>query len=155
MIKMITVKQKHDLINAKFSINELAPNFVVDRYGINTLEYIDYRAILTLLAIREYFGCKVFVNTQAMQFRGLRMLPATDDGKGTRFAANGAHYHGRAFDISLDEIHSLEVSKALKSKRYIFPYVSRMYQISDMSLHFEVSESQLINTGEVEIIKKG
>jgi len=109
--------------------------------------------LISLNQIRSLFDRKVFVNYAGMENRGLRMLPVTADPNGKEFAKLGAHYFGRAFDITVEGLTAEEVFKFIMAHPLALPFISRIYAVSPTTVHIEVSAEFYTNKGKIEVIK--
>lgn len=138
------------IVTAKhFDIRELVPRHVYTERGDKAWELLDYRAILTLDALRERFGPMIVNNwhmtnrpswtAKERQWAGLR-TPSSP--WGTQYSQ---HRHGRAFDVLFRDHSSEDVRAYVLANPDEFPYIGSL-ELGVSWFHFDVRNCDRIKT---------
>jgi len=114
-----------------FCVEEFVYEDLYTRLGDYSLSLVNWRIILTVMQLREFFGLPIYLNTWKWegkhQYRGLRPMHIYEDPRtGTKFDRRSCHLFGLALDFSIKGMPSDEVRKALIKHRYLFPHIHRM-----------------------------
>ena len=96
-----------------FELKEFVPKSILDRFGNNSLWFLDPRIIAVSHGIRNFFGAAMTINTDIMQGRGFRM----PDSPG---APLSQHKFGRAIDFNIKGKTSDEVYNEILTNERTF-----------------------------------
>ena len=133
-----------------FSVIELVSREVYHRFRDDSIYLFDLQMLLTIDAVRSYFG-KTIVNTWSMggdlNYRGYR---AFNENIGSE---RSMHHFGRAFDFTVENVKADIILKEIKAKPSLFPYITRMYKVTDNTVHIDNKGER--KGGKIHIFKKG
>lgn len=126
-----------------FSVHELVPEHVYNKWGDKALMFLDDRALMTLDALREKWG-PITVNNWfwdgPRQWSGLR---TEETHYGSQYSQ---HRFGRAFDCVFHEIDDEDVRQYILANPDEFPYINSIELGTEGWLHFDVRNCKRIKT---------
>lgn len=99
-----------------FDLSELMPDEMIEKYGEQCWQFLDYRLLVTLDFIREKLNRPIYVNGNGFNYRGYR--PNTY--KDSLYASQ--HLHGRAADFDVEGMLANEVRNWLKNNANQLPF---------------------------------
>lgn len=121
-----------------FKLEELVHPWFMDNFGIHAKQFLNPKAVQTLVALREQFGV-ITVNDWHLgggfTLSGLRPL---DDRVG---AANSLHKYGGAFDCKFRDVTVEEAHGYILANPEQFPHLSRLEakEATPTWLHFDTA----------------
>ena len=136
-----------------FNIRELVCNHTYNKFGEASWQFLDTKALHTLLVLREeIFGVPMVVNYSGHFQRGLRcnlcQLVKDKTNKGQIYLT--AHGLGKAWDISMKEITGAQARERIKRNQAKLPYPVRIERDVNW-LHIDTRDSYHIKNKVVEI----
>ena len=123
-----------------FIIQELVPKDIYEKYGEQAWQFLDERALITLDALREYYG-KIVINDWNWggknQYRGFRPPNCTIGAKLSQ------HRFGRAFDCILRQNGINHGRDFILEHPDYFPYINAI-EMDVNWLHLDVRNCKRI-----------
>ena len=125
-----------------FSVHELVPQEVYEKWGAKALMFLDEAALITLDALRERYG-SITVNNWFWggdrQWSGLRTEKSH---YGSQYSQ---HRFGRAFDCLFKDITAEEVRQEILADPDLFPLINSL-ELNTSWLHFDCRNCKRIKT---------
>lgn len=96
-------------IPKNFSLNEVMPRHIIDKYGEKSWEFIDIRILENIQAIRQYYKRAIYINNRkkGLEYRGY------DDGSYRGISSKSQHRFGRALDFTVSGYSAEQVRQDL------------------------------------------
>ena len=107
-----------------FRIEELVDPETFEKYGERSLTFLDPRILITLDAIRVFFGRPITVNNWL--WGGNRKWSGLRTKESTYYSPYSQHSFGRAIDFVVSGISAEDVQKKILEHQELFPHVTRM-----------------------------
>ena len=125
-----------------FSVHELVPQEVYEKWGDKALMFLDDRALITLDALRERYG-SITVNNWFWggnrQWSGLR---TENSPYGSQYSQ---HRFGRAFDCVFKYTTAEEVRQDILADHSLFPFINSL-EMGTSWLHWDTRNCRRIKT---------
>ena len=136
-----------------FKVNELVCDHTYRRFGENSWQFLDTKALHTLLVLRrDLFRTPMVINYSGHYQRGLRcnLCKLVKDKTYVNTLYLSAHGLGKAFDISMKTITGAQARDMIKKNQNLLPYPVRIERDVNW-LHIDVGDTHNDNRKVIEV----
>lgn len=125
-----------------FSVHELVPQEVYEKWGDKALMFLDDRALMTIDALRDRYGSITINNwfwSGDRQWSGLR---TANSPYGSQYSQ---HRFGRAFDCLFKYTDVEAIRQDILNDHNLFPFINSL-ELGTSWLHFDCRNCRRIKT---------
>ena len=140
-------------IKKYFTVKELVCNHTYNKFGESSWQFLDTKALHTLLVLRrDLFKTPMVVNYSGHYQRGLRcnLCQLVKDKTNRNAVYLTAHILGKAFDISMKTITGAQARDMIKKNQDLLPYPVRIEKDVNW-LHIDVRDTHNDNRKVIEV----